>query len=319
MALPAIAALRAAFADRTLVVAAIGSIAPIFEEGTAAAQDELLTMDKRTEAESLRGARADLAVLLPNSFRTAWVCRQAGIRERWGYKAHGRGLLLTRGVSRPGRMHQAAYYRHLVEALGLPAPDVVPRIAVTPATRARAERFLEQAGVNRTVPLVGIAPGAAYGHAKRWPPRRVAELVARLGQRGAETVLVGAAGDREAGREIESALPAGARVVNLIGRTDLRLLAGLAAACRVFVSNDSGAMHLAAAAGVPVAAMFGPTDDRVTAPLGDHDVIIHQVFCRPCLLRECPIDHRCMRGITVDAVFDAVARRLDTPCAGNHP
>jgi heptosyltransferase-2 len=76
-------------------------------------------------------------------------------------------------------------------------------------------------------------------------------------------------------------------------------------------------MHLAAAAGVPVAAMFGPTDDRVTAPLGDHDVIIHQVFCRPCLLRECPIDHRCMRGITVDAVFDAVARRIDAARAGS--
>jgi heptosyltransferase-2 len=135
-------------------------------------------------------------------------------------------------------------------------------------------------------------------------------------EKGAVSVLVGAAGDRDAGREIESALPPDVRVLNLIGRTDLRLLTGLLARCGAFVSNDSGAMHLAAAIGVPVAAIFGPTDDRVTAPLGDHDVLIHQVFCRPCMLRDCPIDHRCMTGITVDAVFGAVSTRLDAAAHG---
>jgi heptosyltransferase-2 len=139
----------------------------------------------------------------------------------------------------------------------------------------------------------------------------MAELITRLSrERGALCILLGAAGDRESGREIESALPAGASVVNLIGRTELRLFAGVLAHCRAFVSNDSGAMHLAAAVGVPVAAIFGPTDERVTAPLGDHDVLLHQVFCRPCMLRECPIDHRCMKGVSVDAVFQAVSRRL---------
>ena len=110
-------------------------------------------------------------------------------------------------------------------------------------------------------------------------------------------------------------LPPGTRVFNVIGRTDLRLFAGLLASCHGFVSNDSGAMHLAAAAGVPVAAIFGPTDERVTAPLGNHDVIIHQVFCRPCMLRDCPIDHRCMRGISVDTVFDAARARDGRPGA----
>jgi heptosyltransferase-2 len=199
-----------------------------------------------------------------------------------------------------------------VSALGYTAPQELPRLDITPATRARVDEFLARSGVDRTVPLVGIAPGAAYGHAKRWPPARFAELAARLSERGAVSVLVGAGADRDAGRAIESSRPAGARVVNLIGRTDLRLFAGLLAACRAFVSNDSGAMHLAAAAGVPVAAIFGPTDDRVTAPLGDHDVIIHQVFCRPCMLRDCPIDHRCMRRIGVDRVLEAVERRLST-------
>ena len=110
----------------------------------------------------------------------------------------------------------------------------------------------------------------------------------------------GAAGDRDAGREIESSLPPDVRAVNLIGRTGSAPAAGAISRCAAFVSNDSGAMHLAAALGVPVVAIFGPTDERVTSPLArqvverDHDVLIHPVFCRPCMLRDCPIDHRCM-------------------------
>jgi heptosyltransferase-2 len=227
--------------------------------------------------------------------------------------------LLTRGVRRPrGRRHQSEYYLHLVRELGFEAAAAVPRIAIAGQTRARVDELLSRTGLHPGMPIVGIAPGAAYGHAKRWPPDRVAELAVRLHAHGASVVLVGAAGDRDAGREIESSMPA-VPVVNLIGRTDLRLLAGLLASCHAFVSNDSGAMHLAAAAGVPVAAIFGPTDERATAPLGDHDVIIHQVFCRPCMLRDCPIDHRCMRGIGVDEVFDAVTRRLEKSAAVARP
>ena len=174
--------------------------------------------------------------------------------------------------------------------------------------------MLEDAGVARGATIVGFAPGAAYGHAKRWPPARVADVASRLArERGAVPVLVGTAADRSAGIEIESALPADVRAVNLIGRTDLRLLAGVLARCRAFVSNDSGAMHLAAALGVPVTAIFGPTDERVTAPLGEHDVLLHPVFCRPCMLRECPIDHRCMKRVSAGMVFDAVSRRLGVP------
>ena len=140
----------------------------------------------------------------------------------------------------------------------------------------------------------------------------MAQVIERLVRdHHATGVLVGAAGDRDAGREIESALPAGTRVVNLIGQTDLRQLISVLARCAAFVSNDSGAMHLAAALGIPVTAIFGPSDERVTAPLGDHDVLVHPVFCRPCMLRECPIDHRCMKRIEVDAVLESVRNHLD--------
>ena len=323
MALPAIAAVRRTFPRSALAVAAPRSVAPLFEEITDAAPDEVLPIEQRSEIASLREGRFDLAVLFPNSFRAAWAARRAAIPHRWGVRTGGRGVLLTRAAARPSkRSHQAARYLAMAEALGLPAADSLPRLAVTPSTKERADALLRGLGLGPSQSLVGIAPGAAYGHAKRWPPARVAELTTRLADRGATVVLVGAAADRDAGREIESALPAQARAVNLIGRTDLRLLAGVLERCQAFVSNDSGAMHLAAAIGVPVTAIFGPTDERVTAPAGatdgqsTHEVILHPVFCRPCMLRDCPIDHRCMKRISVDRVFGAVVARLPQGLAG---
>jgi heptosyltransferase-2 len=164
------------------------------------------------------------------------------------------------------------------------------------------------------VRLVGFAPGAAYGHAKRWPPERVAAVIGALAARGVTAVIVGAAADRDTARAIESSLPAGTRLVNLVGRTTLAQLVGVIARCAAFVSNDSGAMHVAAALGVPLTAIFGPTDERVTSPGGRAeiiDLIARDVFCRPCLLRECPIDHRCMKRIDVDAVLQSVRSHID--------
>lgn len=314
MALPALAAVRAAYPGAFLAVATIPSIAPLFAEQIDAQLQQVIAVDKAHEAAQLRAGQFGAALLLTNSFRTAWNARRSGIRERWGYAASGRRLLLTRAVRRPRRVHQSEYYLTLIRELGIEAPTVPPAIRVTDASRQRARRLLAEQGIAPGETIVGFAPGAAYGHAKRWPPDRVAEVVARLAREKQVTgVLVGAGGDREAGRAIESTLPPDVRVVNLIGRTDLRQLIGVLAACRAFVSNDSGAMHLAAAVGVPVTAIFGPTDERATAPVGDHDVILRQVFCRPCMLRECPIDHRCMRRISADDVYAAVTRRLDRP------
>jgi lipopolysaccharide heptosyltransferase II len=311
MALPAMAAVRRTFPRSTLAVAAPAGVAPMFQEMTGAAQDELLTVEPGTEKAAVSAGRFDLAILLPNSFRSAWVARRAGVPHRWGLASSARGWLLTRSVRPANRpRHQAARYLALMDALGVSGSDDHPRVSVTAASAERARDLLSRNGLDASSTVVGMAPGAAYGHAKRWPPSRMAELIGRLGARGARCILVGAADDRDAGREIESALPGASGVVNLIGRTDLRLLTGVLERCQAFVSNDSGAMHLAAAVGVPVTAIFGPTDERVTSPIGNHDVLIQQVFCRPCMLRDCPIDHRCMKRISVDQVFEAVARRL---------
>ena len=331
MALPALDAVRRQFSDATLAAAAPAPLAPLLE--AVPGVDETVALSAaaglarvRLDAEILRKGQFDLAVLFTNSFGSALAARRAGVAERWGYRRDARGWLLTRGVSRragrdDGRpRHHSNHYRRLVEALGAPRAEAHARLRVPGAWSDGAARLLAGWGADPARPLVGIAPGAAYGGAKRWPPTLVARLVESLtGATEATTVLVGAPADRETGHEIESSLRATrrdafrgspARVVNAIGATDLPALAGVLSRMHVFVSNDSGAMHLAAAVGTHVIALFGPTDEVATAPLGPHTIVVRDVFCRPCLLRECPIDHRCMKRITPDAVHALVTRQL---------
>jgi heptosyltransferase-2 len=309
MSLPAIASVRAAYPEAELTVAVPRAFAPVFDQQTDAGLVEVI------DPAALGAGRFDTIILFTNSFRSAWDARRAGIEERWGYRGAGRRLLLTRAVRRPaGRGHQVEYYRSLVRGLGMPEAEASPRILPDVRTRELAGSLADDVGLG-DAGFVGFAPGAAYGHAKRWPPKYVADLIAALATGGHTCVLFGAAGDQDAGREIESALEsrslAPGRLVNLIGRTDLRRLMGLLARCRVFVTNDSGAMHLAAALGTPVVAMFGPTDDRVTAPRGASvRVLTADVFCRPCMLRDCPIDHRCMKRIRPDRALAAVTEWL---------
>ena len=217
-----------------------------------------------------------------------------------------------------GRQHQSAYYLDLVKGLDIPPVDARPRVAVRPATPARADALAAH-GPGRTAEgsrCIGFAPEPhtatqSDGH-RGWPKRSSGCRASRTSR-----WLFGAGDDRDSGREIESSLPPDVRAVNLIG-APIHALAGAISRCAAFVSNDSGAMHLAAALGVPVVAIFGPTDERVTSPLASGkvvsnvmpDVLIHSVFCRPCMLRDCPIDHRCMTGIIVDTVVGAVSRRL---------
>jgi heptosyltransferase-2 len=169
-------------------------------------------------------------------------------------------------------------------------------------------------------PLVALAPGAAYGHAKRWPPERYAAVVSTLvSAHGATCVLGGAPVDAEATRLVGELAAADARahVIDVAGATTLWTLAGVLSLASACVSNDSGAMHLAAALGVRVVALFGPTRDKETAPLARASrpatLLIHAVFCRPCMLRECPIDHRCMTGLDPARVQASVLEAMRHP------
>lgn len=334
MALPAIAAIRRHFEGASLTVATPERLTPLF--GAVAEVDAALGLPPasgwsgwRKQVRAIEQGAFDIAILLPNSFQAAWVVARAGIPERWGYRGDARRWLLTKAVGRPPRrrppLHQAEYFLALVAGLGIEggAPD--PRLSVQPHLRARARELLQAHGFDVTRnALVAVAPGAAYGHAKRWLPDRFAQLMVRLTEKHqVGGILVGGAGDRDAGYAIESSLAsAGAREtahrwVNLIDRTDLGTMLGALSWCRAVVANDSGALHLAAALGVPVVGLYGPTDERTNAPLGPgHQVLTHPVWCRPCWLRECPIDHRCMKGITTDRVAEAVGALLRR-AAGN--
>jgi heptosyltransferase-2 len=206
--------------------------------------------------------------------------------------------------------HHSAYYLRLVARLGMPPVATAVVLAPPPAAVGRAAALLTEAGVGASTRLVGFAPGAAYGSAKRWPPERVAAAITGVTRGDIRAVLVGAAADREIAAAIRSALDPATRaaVVDLVGRTDVATLMAVLARCAVVVANDSGAMHVASAVGRPVVAIFGPTDERATAPLGPHTLVRHEVWCRPCLLRACPIDHRCLQGVAPETVVAAVSQ-----------
>lgn len=322
LALPAMAAIRRHFKDAHLAIAAPAGFAGIFRESIDARPDEVVALGSKPAQmkAAFAAGQFELGILFPNSFRSARLLKQVGIRERWGYRRAFRGPWLTkRSIPQraSGVQHQADYYRNLVRGLGIPVDEDAPKIVLTDATRQRGLGIVQRFKIDPARRLIVLAPGAAYGQAKQWPPARVAEVAARLiRDRDATCVMVGAGHDRDAARAVESSLPDQAlrsRLIDLTGQTSLPELMGVIARADAVVANDSGAMHLAAALGRPVVAIFGPTDERATRPVGaggQSDVLTADVFCRPCHLRDCPIDHRCMKRVTADMVFAAVSRQL---------
>jgi heptosyltransferase-2 len=334
MALPALGDLRRALSAARVIVAARRSVAGLFRMSPLV--DEVLVLEGRgrmwpggaggRDLAAVRAARADTAVLLPNSFASAWLTWRAGVGERWGYATDMRGLLLTRPVPRPRiRRHQSNYYRHLLRALGVERAEGDPVLVVPAEAIGQARSLLVARGWDQDRPLVALAPGAAYGGAKRWPEESFARTVTELVRlRGVHCALVGSTADAGTTRWVRSLVPEDARdrVSDLAGATTLEMLAGVMRLASACVSNDSGAMHLAGAAGVGLVALFGPTRERETMPLplsGQRvEVLINHVWCRPCMLRECPLDHRCMTGLAPERVLARVVDVIAStrPAAG---
>ena len=325
MSLPALRALRTRFPVAQISVLARHSVAPLYEGERSVDSVILLAgapgaRDLATKwqlAGRLRHEHFDLAVLLPNSFESAAIVRLSGARRRVGYARDGRGALLTDAivVPRPGEIprHECYYYLELLRRAGLveagPLP-VVTEILLDrlDAARARGAALFQARGV--TGPVIGVNPGAAYGSAKRWLPERFAAAARELAARdGASIVIFGAAGEKELCGEVTAACGGH----NLAGDTTLREFIDMSAACRLSLANDSGAMHIAAAVGVPCVTVFGPTDESATGPVGASAVLVRKlVHCAPCKLRECPIDHRCMNRVTVEQVVEAAIAMKST-------
>jgi heptosyltransferase-2 len=306
MALPAIADVRRSRPESTVAVAARESVAPLFR--LVGGVDDVVTLPRRGGA-SLQAF--DMAIILPNSFHSALLVARARVPERWGYRTDWRGFLLTRSIRRPvSGVHQIDYYQQLTASLGfLPGPSV-PRLELAEDLRDAGRRTLAAAGWDGRSPLAAIAPGAAYGSAKRWPAAAFADLVLGFAEDHVTAVVVGTKADRAAADDVVRHVAGRVRLIDLVDRTDIPTLASVLAECRALVANDSGALHLAAALGVNVAAVFGPTDDRLTAPRSANPkastaVLTNDTWCRPCGLRECPLDHACMKGVDADDVLVA--------------
>ena len=317
LAIPTLANLRRSFPHARISLLVRPWVSDLFRPSPFV--DELLEVPSRNQlawaATSLRRRRFELAVLLPNSFRAALIATLAGIPHRIGYLTDRRGLLLTIGVCASGRRsaHQMDSYLGLLRALRWDAWERPTRLTLPPGSNAEAEGLLGGSGLRLGAVLVGINPGAAYGAAKRWPVERFAEAADLLADRlGTTALLFGSPMEAALTRAIRDRMRGEA--IDFAGRTTLAAFTNLLGRCRFLLTNDSGAMHLAAALGVPCVALFGPTDPRRTGPLGPgHQVLHHPPACSPCRYRNCPIDHRCMRALGVGEVVATAEAILKGP------
>jgi heptosyltransferase-2 len=299
IALPAVRNLKTMLVNDPLTVAAPDKLAALWQ--ACPFVDKVIALERPKSifatARQLREGNFGSAVLLPNSLRTAAEARLAGISQRIGYMKDGRRFLLTKALPvpprNPIRLHQRFYYLDLITALGGPEDPSMPAL--------RKDSPAMSAG---SPPIIALCPGAEYGPAKRWPAENFLAVAKHFAEKyRAKIVLLGAAGDAAIAEAIAKQLP---EAENRVGKTTLVEFMTALASAKLVVCNDSGAMHVASALGVPTATIFGSTEPLLTGPLGPHtQVLRHHVPCSPCFLRECPIDFACMKKITPEMVIAA--------------
>ena len=320
--LPALRAIRRSFPSAKITLMVRPWVAGIYQPSKLI--DHLLIYDRSGEHRGARGflsavrqlknGEYELAILFQNAFQAAALTFLARIPHRWGYATDGRGYLLTRALpvnKETLTRHHVYYYIELLRGLGI-AGEEPPQmeLLVDEGVKDKMRQLLQSRGVSREKPLVGINPGAAFGPAKKWLPERFAELADRLEQSaGCRVVIVGSTGERDIARDMTNIMKS--TPIVLTGETTLQELIAVISFCQLFISNDSGPMHLAAALKVRTIGIFGPTDERITGPWGEgHAVLSKQIDCRPCQLVTCPAEHQCMKAITAEEVYSVARRQL---------
>jgi heptosyltransferase-2 len=318
MSLPAISAVRETLPDAKISVLAKPWVADLYRRSPDV--DEVILFQspgihdgitgKIRLAGELKTMNFDLALLLQNAIEAAIIAWLARIPVRSGYNSDGRGFLLTHCVQRTQEIRkqpQVRYYLEMVKALGFRGMKEAINLGVD--KDSRAEEILERFDIEGEGPLVGIAPSASYGPAKMWYPERFAAVADRLIEEFSATVILfGSRGDRERADLVKGY--AKRPLINVAGKTGLDDAISLIAGCDLFISNDSGLMHLAGALDIPLVAIFGSTNPLTTSPVGEKSVVIHRdVDCSPCLKKTCPTDFRCMDLIGIDDVYNE-AREL---------
>ena len=344
MTTPALLRLREKFPNAHITLFGPEKLADLWRHHPAV--DETVSFSKEeglfSTAKKLRSGKFDLALVLPNSPRSALEVFLAGIPQRVGYSRPWRNFFLTQTVaSRPGAVkmhkraemeiqqlisqklearsqksevpksaHQIFEYLHLAAALGANPEPLAPQLMVTPEEIEAAKKKFGLEKISQ--PIFGLNPGAEYGPAKRWPVKKFITAAKEIQQRTNCTwIIFGGKGDVELADRIavEIRNPK-SEIRNVSGQTSLRELMALLKLCRVLLTNDTGPMHVAAALGTPVIVPFGSTSPELTGPglPGDsrHRLLKSDAPCSPCFLRECPIDFRCMNGISVERVVEAV-------------
>lgn len=317
LTLPAVAAVRATYPKAHIAMLVKPWVADIYR--LFSDLDEIIIYENKFDnpagvlrlARTLKQKKFDAAILLQNAIEAAIIALAAGIPLRAGYDSDARGLLLTHPVRRTRevkKVHQTDYYLEMVKALGcLSVPKEMHM--ETKINVLEARNILSKFVPDADKAIIGIAPGATYGPAKKWFPERFAEVADRLAQKfSAQVIVMGGKSDDETAREVQKT--AESKLINLAGKTTLREAIYLISRCRLFISNDSGLMHVAGALNVPTIAVFGSTNPTTTSPVGRNSVIVrHDVPCSPCLKKTCPTDFRCMRLVSVEDVLK-VAQNL---------
>ncbi len=322
MALPALRAVRKRFPEAEIAIVARPYVADIYRDQEIC--NQLIPYDPRglhagisgreRLAAELRAQKFDVALLLQNAFDAAWLAWRANIPERIGYARDGRSLLLTQAIPVPRQgetpAHEKFYYLELVRRAGWldsVQDESFTGLSVPEEKRRTADEFLCKSGVRQGSRRIAIGAGAAYGSAKCWPPSRFAEVANRLqSEADTDVILFGTAAEASVSTAISAEMRR--QPIDLTGKTAIADLSALLSQCHLFIGNDSGAMHVAAAVGLPIVAVFGPTDPYGTAPVTPRCSIVQQKpYCSPCFLRRCPTDQRCMTVVTADMV-EAAAR-----------
>lgn len=260
----------------------------------------------------LRKGSYDLGILLTNSFSSALSFYRGHVRHRVGFSTHARSFLLNYPIPFPEHrdsQHLTLTYKALLEPFGIPISNTLPKLYLTEEERKQAALFLANLGIQKKDFIIGINPGAAFGSAKCWLPDRFKELTRQLLKlKRMKVIFFGDRAGAHLVNEICSEFSEG--VINLAGKTTLRELPVLIEACNLFLTNDSGPMHVASSLNVPLIALFGSTNEITTGPYRGEKVIHKHVPCSPCYRRTCPIDFRCMTQITVEEVYSEIQKLI---------
>ncbi len=315
MTIPAVNAVRNTFPKSRISVLAKPWVAEIYQ--LCPAVDEIILFHdpgahsgiqgKLKLAGELRTKRFDAAILMQNAIEAAIISFLAGIPIRAGYNSDGRGFLLTHSVQRTKairEVHQIDYYMEMVKSFGCKLTGKSVCLQLDRESAAVSGDIFQQHGIKEKKLLIGVAPGATYGPAKRWFPERFAAVTDRLiDEFDAQAILFGSLEDRKSAERVGE--KARHPLIDLSGKTNLKQAIAVIARCDLFISNDSGLMHIAGALNVPLVAIFGSTNPVTTSPVGNKSIVVHKnVSCSPCLKEVCPTDFRCMDMVSIDDVYE---------------